>query len=46
MKAKKPKAASINDRTKEKLTVPPVFARKGAKVGCMKCGGKLSKKSK
>ena len=44
MKAKKPKAASINDRTKEKLTVPPVFAKNGKKVGCMKCGGKAKKK--
>jgi hypothetical protein len=43
MKAKKPKAASINDRTKEKLTVPPVFARKGAKVGCAACGKKMKK---
>ena len=44
MKAKKPKAASINDRTKSKLTVPPVFAKGGAKVGCMKCGGKVKSK--
>ena len=39
----KPKAASINDRTKSKVTVPPVFAKKGASVGCMKCGGKVKK---
>lgn len=45
MKAK-PKAASINDRTKPKLTVPPVFAKKGASVGCAKCGSKMSKKGK
>ena len=43
MKAK-PKAASINDRTKPKLTVSPVFAKGGAKVGCMKCGGKIKSK--
>ena len=43
MKAKKPKAASINDRTKEKLTVPPVFAKRGAKVGCAKCGKSMKK---
>ena len=46
MKAKKPKVASINDRTKSKLTVPPVFAKNGKKVGCMSCGGKMKGKKK
>lgn len=45
MKAK-PKAASINERTKSKLTVPPVFAKKGAKVGCASCGKSMKKKGK